>query len=177
LRPKVKVVSKIRKTKQERSKRRLRMLKMLEEFLRLARACQVNKMMHKFEKLYKRMNTYLSETKEIKCNAVKFLSENWVSLKILLNAVKKDCRGKQLKVVWNIVGSLRISDDYQMKSFAFKYSKSNHDLLRNLVAEGIVFTEAKEVAKNVNLNDGTQSVEDKSKVWNSNKINHQMSKQ
>jgi len=34
-------------------------------------------------------------------------------------------------------------------------------VLRNCVAEGIVFTVAKDVTKNINVNDGKQSVEAK----------------
>jgi len=51
-----------------------------------------------------------------------------------------------------------------MKSRGFKWSKAKNDLFRNCVAEGIVLTEAKEVAKNVKVIDGKQSVEDKSEM-------------
>jgi len=51
-----------------------------------------------------------------------------------------------------------------MISRGFKWSKANNELLWNCVAEGIVVMEAKEVPKNVNLNYGNQSVEDKSKM-------------
>jgi len=52
----MKIIRKIRKSKDERSERHLRMLKMLEEFEGLPEACQVNKIMHRFEKLYESTN-------------------------------------------------------------------------------------------------------------------------